>query len=93
MHLPFLQDILSCMQGTPSCGLKGKASFLYLERADFRPVFTSVPASADLCDHFRKDPVQVTDDPVVGYIEDQSPGVFVDRDDAGCVPHTDDVLN
>ena len=40
--------------------------------------FSSVPASADFPDHFRKDAVQVTDNPVVRDIEDQRPGVFVD---------------
>ena len=52
----------------------------------------SSPAAADFPDQFRQNTVQVTDNSVVGNIEDQGSWICVDRDNTGRVPHADYML-
>ena len=52
----------------------------------------SSPAAAVFPDQFRQNTVQVTDNSVVGNIEDQGSWICVDRDNTGRVPHADYML-
>ena len=51
------------------------------------------PVSADLSDQEGKHFMEITNDPVIGHIKYERPGILVDRDDTLGVSHADNVLN